>query len=208
MYAIEAALHGAEVVAIDVRSERMDLGAEIAARHGLDRIEFRREDALGIGRDTHGGFDVVYALGLIYHLDWPQQFELLERIPGLCEKALIVDTVISVDGPTEFRRGGRTYRGERQREHADEDPAEVRRSRLLRSLENTFAVRLTRQSLARALGDAGFTCVLECLLPAEPGKGPDRVTMAALAGEAVELGTYPWINRLPEEEIGRRLGLS
>lgn len=195
VYAIEAALHGAEVLAVDVRTERMELGAEVAARHGLDGVEFRQGDARAVSAETDGQFDVVYVLGLLYHLDWPDQIELLERTRDLCSRLLVVDTVVSLDGPEEFTHGGRAYRGERQREHQDEDPPELRRARLLRSLENTFAVRLTRAALAAALGDVGFSSVLDCRIPPEHEKGEDRVTMAAMAGEPVEVGTYPAVSR-------------
>lgn len=194
VYAIEAALHGAEVLAVDVRTERMELGAQVASRHGLDGVEFRQQDVLAVSRESDGEFDVVYALGLLYHLDWPQMIELLERIRALCGRLLLVDTVVSLEGPEELTHAGRSYRGGRVREHEDDDPPELRRGRLLRSLENTFAVRLTRQSLAAAIGDSGFSSVLDCTVPVEPEKGEDRVTMAALAGDPVEIGTYPQVN--------------
>ena len=41
VYAIEAGVRGAEVLAVDARTERMGLGAACAARHGLGR-EARR----------------------------------------------------------------------------------------------------------------------------------------------------------------------
>lgn len=79
----------------------------------------------------------------------------------------------------------------------------MRRSRVLRSIDNTFAFRFTRASLVRALHDAGFSSVLECHAPPEPLKPEDRITLVALKGEAVSISTYPWVRS--ELEIARRL---
>jgi hypothetical protein len=91
------------------------------------------------------------------------------------------------------------------REHEDEDSDEVRRGRVLRSIDNTFSFRLTRASLVRALHDVGFSTVAECHAPPEPGKPENRITLGALKGEREPISTYPWINGMSEEEIERRL---
>lgn len=205
VYAIEAGLRGAEVTAIDARTERMDQGAAVAARHGLDNVGFRQEDVRNVGRDTHGEFDVVYCLGLLYHLDAPEVFELLAHLHDLCRHVLLIDTLIASEGTSEVEFDGRAYEGSRVREHDAGDSEEVRRSRLLRSIDNEFAFLLTRESLTRALRDVGFTSVLECHVPSEPGKAADRVTLAALNGAPVSIASYPWVNALSEPEIERRL---
>jgi SAM-dependent methyltransferase len=205
VYAIEAGLRGADVLALDARTERMDQGAACAARHGLDNVAFRQEDIRRLSRETLGEFDVVYCLGLLYHLDVPEVFSLLEAMLELAPQLVVVDTLISLRGGLEITHGGRVYDGERSREHGDDDPPEVRRSRLLRSIDNTFAFRFTRVSLVQALHDVGFSSVLECHAPPEPGKAEDRITVAALAGERVAIATYPWVNGKSEVEIARRL---
>jgi SAM-dependent methyltransferase len=205
VYAIEAALRGAEVLALDARTERMALGAACAARHGLRRVRFVQDDVRNVSRAGHGPFDVVYLLGLLYHLDGPDLFPVLERVADVCTGLLLVDTLISLEGSEAVIWRERTYRGQRHREHADEDPDAVRRARVLRSIDNTWSFRLTRPSLIRALHDVGFTSVLEGHVPLEPGKAADRVTIAALRGTPVRLSTYPWINGCSEADIERRL---
>jgi SAM-dependent methyltransferase len=205
VYAIEAALRDAEVLAIDARTERMNEGAAVAARHGLDNVTFSQEDVRAVGIGTHGEFDVSYCLGLLYHLDSPDVFELLESLHGLCRELLLIDTLIATAPETEIEFKGRAYEAARVREHQAGDPAEVRRSRLLRSIDNEFAVRLTRSALVRALSDTGFSTVLECLVPLEPGKPDDRITLAALKGKPVSLSTYPWLNDADEAVIERQL---
>ena len=70
VYAIEAALRGAEVLA---------LGAACAARHDVRGVRFVQEDVRRVTRAAHGTFDVVYLLGLLYHLDAPDLFSVLEQ---------------------------------------------------------------------------------------------------------------------------------
>jgi SAM-dependent methyltransferase len=209
VYAIEAALRGARVLAIDARDERMREGAACAARHGLRTVEFRREDVRVVSLETHGRFDVVWCLGLLYHLDAPDLFSVLERLRDVCEGGLlVVDTLVARPGREPFAHAGRAYRGERVREHEDSDAPDVRRARMLRSIDNTFAVRLEKDSLLRLLEDLGATTVVEVHGPSEPGRADDRVTVAARFGGRVSLATYPWADGLSREEVERALGVA
>jgi len=201
VYAIEAGLWGAQVVAVDARDERMQHGVACAERHRLDNVAFRREDVRSIRPETYGDFDVVYCLGLLYHLDATDALALLATVRKLCRRLLVVDTLVTLESEGEVEG----YEGRRVREHEDDDSEGVRRSRLLRSIDNTFAFHFTRDSLVRAVRDAGFSSVLECHVPREPGKRPDRITLAALTGEPVSVATYPWLNELSEPEIEERL---
>jgi SAM-dependent methyltransferase len=201
VYAIEAALGGAQVLALDARRERMDQGAAVAARHGLSNLRFAQEDVRRVTRATHGEFDVVLLLGLLYHLDAEDAFPALRNLHAMCKGFLIVDTLVSLSPDVEVRG----YRGQRVREHEDADSPEARRSRLLKSIDNTFGFRFTRESLVRALRDTGFTTVVECHAPLEPGKAADRITLVAIKGEGVRISTYPWVNGKSEEEIARHL---
>ena len=203
VYAVEAGVKGAEVLAIDARTRRMDQGRAIAARHGLTNVTFVEEDVRRVSIRTHGAFDVVYFLGLLYHLDAPDVFKVLEEVGKLCRRLIVVDTLISLTADEEVEWQGRLYRGRRVREHEDGDPPEVRRSRVLKSIDNAMSFRLTRESAVRAVHDAGFTSVMEVHAPLEPGKAADRITIAGLKGEPVKISTYPWVNDRTEAEIAR-----
>ena len=208
VYAIEAGLRGAEVLALDARTQRMDQGAACAARHGLTNVRFVRRDVREATREAFGSFDVVYLLGLLYHLDAPDVFRVLENVYDLCTGMLVIDTLISLIAEIQVEWQGQAYRGQRWREHGDEDTDEVRRSRILKSIDNTFSFRFTKESLVRALHNVGFTSAYECHLPFEPGKAKDRVTLVAFKGVPVLLSTYPWVNHKSEAEIERALGPS
>ena len=205
VYSIELGLAGAEVLAIDARTERMDAGAAVAARHGLANVRFEVGDARRVTRESHGEFDVVLLLGLLYHFDAPEVFDVIANVRGLASRLLLVDTLVALDAREEAEHRGLRYRGERVREHGDDDPPEVRRARLLRSVDSTFAFRFGREALVRALLDAGFTSVLECRAPLEPGKAEDRVTLAAVPGAPVRIATYPFVNGRSEEEIAQSI---
>jgi len=205
VYAIEAGLRGAQVLALDARTERMAEGAACAERHGLRTVRFTQQDVRSVTAESVGRFDVVYLLGLLYHLDSPDVFAVLDNLRGLCGEMLVIDTLISLTAETRVEWAGRTYQGSRWREHGDDDTDQQRRSRILASIDNTFSFRLTRESLVRALRDAGFTSVCECHIPAEPDKSVDRITIIALTGSPVLLSTYPWVNGTSESEIERTL---
>ena len=205
VYSIEAALRGAEVVAIDGRTERMDDGVRIAARAGLTRLRFEQHDIRGVTRATHGAFDVVYLLGILYHLDSDSVFRVLENVREMTRGVVIIDTHIALQGDTEREYGGRHYEGSQRREHEDTDSEAARRARVLMSLDNTFSFWFTKASLVRMLVDIGFTSVAEVHAPLEPGKSDNRVTLVVTGGETVAVSTYPWINGLVEDEIARTL---
>jgi SAM-dependent methyltransferase len=205
VYAIEAGLRGAQVVALDARTQRMEQGAACAARHGLDNVVFRQGDVRRVSRATDGEFDVIYFLGLLYHLDIPDVFGVLENVRDMCTGLVVFDTLISLEPTASATHRGRHYDGDRVREHGDNDSRETRRSRVLRSIDNTFAFRFTRASLVALLHDVGFSSAFECLAPPEPLKADDRITMVARRGERVTVSTYPWVNDLSEDEVTARL---
>jgi SAM-dependent methyltransferase len=208
VYSIEAALRGAQVVALDARTQRMERGAACARRHGLDNLRFIQQDVRTAKRETLGSFDVVYLLGLLYHLDASDLFGVLENIYALCRDLLIIDTLISLTPEEQVVWRGVSYKGRRHREHGDGDDLELRRSRVLKSIDNTFSFYLTRESLVRALTCAGFTSICECYVPFESGKAADLITMVAGKGNPVLLSTYPWVNHKSEDLIAQELALA
>jgi len=124
----------------------------------------------------------VLALGILYHLDVPDLFLLVERIADVCRRALIVDTGVGSAGTERFRHGGEEYRGVRLVEHSPGSTEAQREQAVWSSVDNLTAVALTRSSLERLLARHRFTSVLECHVPAEPRKEIDRVSLLALKG--------------------------
>jgi hypothetical protein len=148
-------------------------------------------------------FDVIFFLGILYHLDYEDVIPVLNNLHEMCQKFVIIDTHIALRAQHSVQHNGKSYDGLRRREHADTDSEEVRRSRLGASLDNPFSFWFTRESLFRLLNYVGFTCVRECIAPLEPGKPEDRITIVATKGKRVKLSSYPWVNDKTEDDIKR-----
>jgi SAM-dependent methyltransferase len=109
-YAVEFALHGAEVMAIEGReanAAKARLAAEVL---GLDNLEIRQEDVRGLSAERHGSFDVVLCLGLLYHLDRNDLFPFLDQLAEVCTSLLILDTHVGYARGTTTATGAMTPR--------------------------------------------------------------------------------------------------
>lgn len=206
VYAIEAAMRGAEVVAFDARSDRMSEGAKAAKRLGLSNLRFEQTDIRAVNIVSHGRADVILLLGILYHLDDHDVFPVLQNVFEMCGQFVIIDTHIALSSQQQVEHNGQSYYGEPYREHADNDPAAVRRGRLLSSLDNTWSFWFTRESLFRLLKDVDSTTVFQCEVPFEPFKPQSRITIVAVKGEPVQVSAYPWMNDKTEDELKRIFG--
>ena len=206
VYAIEAALRGAKVVAVDARTERMDEGASAARRLGLADLRFEKADVRNVTAASHGTFDVVLFLGILYHLDECDAFSVLKNIHEMCGQFVIIDTHIALRSQDRTEHNGQSYDGARMREHANTDAEAVRAGRLQASLDNPLSFWFTKESLFRLLSDVGFTSVSEFNIPREPLKPKNRITLVAAKGEPVRISSYPWVNDKTEDELGALLG--
>jgi SAM-dependent methyltransferase len=201
LFALEAALRGAHVVAIDGRDARMTAGRELAAELRLANVEFLRADVRSYPFERHGPFDVVLFLGLMYHLEPPALFDVTWRAADATTRAMIVETHVAPFGDATVEHDGKAYRGWWYREHRADDAVEVKRGRLLASLASDASFWLTRDSALSLLRDAGFPTVLECQAPPQPFQDDDRCTLLALKGAAPEVLTFPWINAASDAEV-------
>ncbi|HUG36201.1 MAG TPA: class I SAM-dependent methyltransferase [Candidatus Limnocylindrales bacterium] len=205
VYTIETALRGPRVLGVDARPGRMNEAARIAERLGITTVRFEQNDVRNITADSCGRYDVVYFLGMLYHLDVPDAFHVLEHLHDVCREWLVIDTHVSLAPQETVAHRGRTYMGTRVREHDDEDPEPLRRTRELRSIDNTFSFHFATRSLIRLLVDLGFTSVFECHVPLEPLKPANRVTLVARKGRPVTISTYPWVNGKTADQIDQYL---
>jgi SAM-dependent methyltransferase len=211
LFAVELARRGASVVALEGREanlEKMRLAREAL---GLERLEVRHEDVRALDPARHGRFDVVLCLGLLYHLDAPDVFLLLERMHDLCRDLVIVETRISPYPDVQREHKGERYWGVVAPEPPPSTPA-LSREALWSSIGNPDSFELTRSSLCNALADAGYSSVLECHLPPLEVERADRITLAAFSRPRVPILSVPELNdqtwsRLPEPAIPLHLAL-
>lgn len=215
VYAIEAGMLGAHVLAIDGRPERMANGMRIADELGLTNVRFAQDDVRKISRAELGEFDVIYFLGLLYHLNVPEVFFVLEKVYEMCHNFVIIDTHVALEASLRVTHRNADYFGAQYKEHDEGDSLELKASRQLSSLDNAQSFWFTKESLNRLLFNTGFTVVLECYVPFEPHKSneaknapslaSDRVTLVAVKGPQARISSYPWVNGLSEEEIAEIL---
>ncbi|HVS28954.1 MAG TPA: class I SAM-dependent methyltransferase [Solirubrobacteraceae bacterium] len=206
-YAIELALHGAQVVGIDGREANLAKAAFARDVLGLSKLELLLEDVRSLERERHGGFDVVLCWGLLYHLPARDVFDFIARLSDVCDGFALIDTHISLSDdelgrhrPEDFwvnpytqlgrlvrhEHGAHDYWGRDFREHAPGSTQAQRRDSLWASLDNETSFWLTRPSLLSALMHAGFTSAQSCVVPPVLWLPPDRATILATKGGARE----------------------
>jgi SAM-dependent methyltransferase len=202
MYAVEFALHGAAVVAVEGREANIEKARFAGEVLALENLRFVQDDVRNLSKGEYGVFDVVLCLGILYHLDDPDVFLLLENIAEVCQGFLLVDTHVHMGQPVNsYVHRGRTYWGSTVPEHDVDSTPEERYKELWKSLDNPEAVFLTRNSLYNALAHVGFTSVYECHIPHEPKKPNNRITLLAVKGEQRQLLTSPLLNAQKTEDL-------
>ncbi len=117
VYTIEAATKGIDAYGFDGRMIRMENGMKAAERLGISNAHFSREDVRKLNKATNGEFDVIWNLGILYHLDVPDLFTWLEDLYGMLRDGgvMIIDTHICqrVTDTAEYK--GQKYEGMRSR---------------------------------------------------------------------------------------------
>jgi SAM-dependent methyltransferase len=171
--AVELALRGALVTAVEGRLENADLIRALRAERGVSKaaLEVLVADVRELKWETLGAFEIVVCSGLLYHLTATDAAELAAHIRDACTRLALIDTEVAW-GPLAEESG---YSGLRFRE----EPSP------LSSLGNEESFWLTRASLHALLYDAGFSSSFELGAPGQPRR-EQRATVAALVGERVE----------------------
>lgn len=169
-YSLGLARMGAEVVGIEVRPENIDKCMLVRAQSGLGNLSFVSADVKDFIAERFGTFDVVLALGILYHLDDPVRW--LGQVAGTTSRLLFLDTHFAPGGDLsdlderlrglgvmEQRQDGEiTYEGRWFREYTS---SEERDQMLWASWSNPSSFWLTKQSLLSVLARSGFECVWE-----------------------------------------------
>lgn len=193
-FAVEFAQHGARVVAIEGREANVAKARFAKEVLGLHTLEVVHDDIRNFNRDRYGSFEVVLAIGIVYHVDVPEIFDLLRRVADTCTRLAIIDTETAWESQVsdEVAQGDYSYRGARYVEPTG-DPLD--RDVLWSSMGNARSMLPTRASLANALLAAGFTSVFECHVPPVSDR-PQRTTLVAMRGVAQSL-SHPRYDQAP-----------
>jgi SAM-dependent methyltransferase len=194
-FAIELAQLGAgEVVGVEARDQVKD-GVTQAQQLGLTNVRFEQGDVRAVTPESHGTFDVVLCLGILYHLDAPDVFRFAEHVAALTDRFAIIETQISLSRKRKETYAGHEYIGKSY----PEDPAMAGAS-----IDNLESFWPTKASLLNLLTSAGFTTVSEVFTPVIPALSGvrDHTVLIALKGEPRAFDppeTVLWPERLRAE---------
>jgi hypothetical protein len=171
-FSLAMAQQGATVLGVDARERNLAKARLLKEHFGLANLDFALADVKDFTREAFGSWDVVLALGILYHLDDPVRW--LGRVGAATGAMLVVDTHVappdeaslariapnlSLLGPLEpMVVDGAAYEGRWWQEvGAGVAPA----SDPWAAASNERSFWLTKESLLRALTGAGFDLVLE-----------------------------------------------
>ncbi len=171
-FALAMAQRGMNVIAIEARQTNLNKSLLIKEHFDLPNLEFRRDDVKNFTREKYGRFDIVLALGILYHLDEPTKW--MRQVAAATEGLLIIDSHFApshdaglrlldkrLAKPGRLRQikdGEMTYEG---RWYPDCSPSLDRESQVWSSYSNSESLWLTKDSLCCGLMRAGFDLVLE-----------------------------------------------
>ncbi len=201
-YAIEFALHGAEVVAIEGRKASVEKVRFVKDIRHLDRLTIFQDDVRNLSVANYGQFDVILCLGILYHLDAPDVFQFIEQLAACCRGFAIIDTHISLTQAVQQTYQGQTYWGCYYKEHEENASPEEREQAAWASLDNPKSFWLTRPSLVNCLHASGFTSVYECYKFSQgfASQGiSDRLALLAMKGTPQPIYSSPLLDQL---EVG------
>lgn len=90
-WCIQARLAGAEYVrGVDISEKNVEQASFIRDVVGLTHLEYQTVTAADVSSEALGEYDVVFFLGLLYHLDKP--IEALERLHAVTREFAVIDT--------------------------------------------------------------------------------------------------------------------
>ena len=175
-FSAEMAVRGARVVSVEGRASNIEIAKK---KFGHPNIEYVQDDVRNLSVEKYGRFDAVLCLGILYHLDAPDCFALLDSISQVCDGFAIVDTHFALRATSIAEYKGRRYSGWEYTEYHQEPSKEVEESSRWAAIGNTKSFWPTKPSLINALVDSGFSSVYECQYPAWNDIPADRVALVA-----------------------------
>jgi SAM-dependent methyltransferase len=171
-FALAMARRGMNVIGIEARQTNLAKAFLLKEHFELPNLEFRQDDVKNFTRESYGTFDIVLALGILYHLDEPLKW--MRQLAGATDGLLIVDSHfapaqdsglalldprIAQLGPLlQIEDAGMTYEG---RWFTDCSAEVDRETQVWASYSNNKSFWLTKDSLCCGLRRAGFNLVFE-----------------------------------------------
>lgn len=171
-FSLALAGRGMKLLSVEARRKNLEKVRLLKEHFEASDMELLCDDVKEFTRERFGEFDVVLALGILYHLDEPVGW--LRQIAQATHGVLVVDShyappdessLAQIDprlaqlSPLErIEVGGAVYEG---RWFFEYDEKADREAQLWASYSNRSSFWLTKESLLQALMRAGFDLVLE-----------------------------------------------
>jgi len=178
---------------IEGRGEKLERANAQREARGLTNVRFEQGDVRRVTAETHGVFDLVLCLGILYHFDTPDVFRFAENLAGLTGRYAIIETQTSLSRRRREADNGHDYWGLTY-------PEDIAMSGA--SLDNAESFWPIRASLFNLLQNVGFTSVAEVQVPAIPSVDAlrDHVVLIAATGQRQSFDPpepAAWPERLP-----------
>ena len=161
------------VIGIEGREANITKAKFVKNSLKLNNVDFIKKDIRDFKYTKK--FDIILALGILYHLDAPDVFNFIEKLHKLTNEVLIIDTHVAMVPKIKRYYKGQEYFGIVYKELEENISSES-------SIGNKFSFWLTRASLTNLLTSVGFTSIYEYKHPGETRtRGlDDRVTIIAI----------------------------
>jgi len=203
-YGIEFALHGAQVVGLEIREANLAKARFAQQELGLDNIRFIQDDVRNLSERVHGTFDIVICSGILYHLDVPDVFDFVQRIYDVSARLVVFDTQLSLSDRASVDYRGQPYAGLWYQEHDEKADHRAKYRDFWDSIDNTRSFWLTHASLCNLISEVGFTSFLRVENPHMQGLAADRATYVAVRGRRAKVLSSPPTDALVEERRPER----
>jgi SAM-dependent methyltransferase len=166
-FSLALAQRGVETLGIEARRRNLAKARLLREHFELPNLNFELGDVKEFRRQSKGEFDIVLALGILYHLDRPMEW--LKQIAETTRRVLILDTHYAPAFEEERKRLDPTlplgplvnmdnFQGRWFREYGDDADRE---HQLWASYSNQRSFWMTKESLLLNLLYAGFPLVFE-----------------------------------------------
>ena len=189
-YGIELAIHGAEVVGIELREANLAKARYVKDYLRLERLTLFQDDVRNLSLQKYGQFDLVICSGILYHLDAPDVFHFVRRVFEVCTRLAIFDTQIALRPDETVAFENEAYYGLWYTEHEESADRDARLKDLWASVDNFRSFWFTPASLTNYVTRVGFSSFFECLAP-EHALPADRRAYVAIKGQPAQVLSSP-----------------
>jgi SAM-dependent methyltransferase len=161
-----------EVIGIEARAKNFERCLLVKDCLRLKNLFFYKEDVKNVKRDWFGDFDIVFASGILYHLDDPYSF--LKNISEMSLDFTLIDTHIArrdswahscSEELIEKTFGAKKYIGREAFEFPKGLPQEEVESFLWSSYSNPTSFWLIEESLVNMFSHVGFNYISKVYVP-------------------------------------------